>query len=491
MKYFISYILSLFLILSVSAQNRIIVNAGFNNGNNLPSSGWSLVESQKVENHEIDGWYTTHPSYNGYISPIEIWTDGFLNTPAQEGTHFVELNAAYPSRLYQIVYLINGENINWGYYHRNRPGGLATQTIKYSIYNQDGSLELYVIDTYDNTNTSSWTHRQGTFNVSLNTGIYQIGFESTTGTSYGNLLDNVTIDLEPLIEFTETNPQSTETEGTSPYLTINGKVTNNSTVTISIDNATASNPDDYTYSNLTINIPPGEYSLADSIEIPFNIINDNNVEGDETIELSITGVTGDLLQQDADGSSNNENTCTYTIIDDDVLSANITKLNIKSYNKTTTNIIIWETSTENNSNYFDIERSTDYTKWIRIGEVIAAGNSNEILHYNFIDKNPKIGLNIYRLKQVDYNNDFIYSKNISFYNNPTVKLKIYPNPINNQYLNIESQSNADIYIYNSNGTQIKVNYTSQKNKYIINLPILKAGIYYIKQNNLLHKFIVL
>ncbi len=64
--------------------------------------------------------------------------------------------------------------------------------------------------------------------------------------------------------------------------------------------------------------------------------------------------------------------------------------------------IDWVTSAEINNNYFVIERSTDGTNFEVIGTVSGSGNSNTTAKYNFNDMNPVLGVNYYRLKQIDY-----------------------------------------------------------------------------------------
>ena len=61
----------------------------------------------------------------------------------------------------------------------------------------------------------------------------------------------------------------------------------------------------------------------------------------------------------------------------------------------------WSTSSETNSKYFLIERSLDERTWAAIRSITAAGNSNTIRNYSFIDIMPLKGINYYRLKQVD------------------------------------------------------------------------------------------
>ncbi|RUA27979.1 MAG: hypothetical protein DSY76_04830, partial [Bacteroidetes bacterium] len=68
----------------------------------------------------------------------------------------------------------------------------------------------------------------------------------------------------------------------------------------------------------------------------------------------------------------------------------------------------WQTATETNSQYFEVQCSADGENWISLDEIAAAGNSNELIDYQYIDQNPINGDNYYRLLQMDYNGDFEY-----------------------------------------------------------------------------------
>ena len=65
--------------------------------------------------------------------------------------------------------------------------------------------------------------------------------------------------------------------------------------------------------------------------------------------------------------------------------------------------ISWTTSSETNSDFFTIEKSKNLTDIFIVGIVAAAGNSNEILNYNLVDKNPGTGIIYYRIRQTDFN----------------------------------------------------------------------------------------
>jgi predicted RNA-binding protein with TRAM domain len=65
------------------------------------------------------------------------------------------------------------------------------------------------------------------------------------------------------------------------------------------------------------------------------------------------------------------------------------------------NILTWQTASEHNSLYFDIEKSRDGQTWNLIDQQVAAGNSNELLSYQFVDAEKNNATVYYRLNQVD------------------------------------------------------------------------------------------
>lgn len=94
----------------------------------------------------------------------------------------------------------------------------------------------------------------------------------------------------------------------------------------------------------------------------------------------------------------------------------------------------WETGSEQNSAYFDVERSSDGTNFSTIGKMNAAGNSSTIIKYNFTDNNPATGRNFYRLRQVDLDAKFEYSKTLSVNMSANTSVSIYPNPVVNNVM---------------------------------------------------------
>ena len=75
-----------------------------------------------------------------------------------------------------------------------------------------------------------------------------------------------------------------------------------------------------------------------------------------------------------------------------------------SLDATTRNTVIdvnWATATEQNSDYFEVQRSADNQSFSPIGTVAAAGDAQYRNDYLFVDQAPLQGANYYRLKQVD------------------------------------------------------------------------------------------
>ena len=91
--------------------------------------------------------------------------------------------------------------------------------------------------------------------------------------------------------------------------------------------------------------------------------------------------------------------------------------------------LTWTTSTERNSSYYQVQRSSNGQDWNTLGEVTAAGNSKEVQKYDLTDQSPSSKQNYYRLKVVDKDQTFEYSKIISV-DMPNLPLMVYPNPAN-------------------------------------------------------------
>jgi hypothetical protein len=136
------------------------------------------------------------------------------------------------------------------------------------------------------------------------------------------------------------------------------------------------------------------------------------------------------------------------------------------------NQLNWSTASESNNDYFIIERSFTTDGFSPVGRMNGAGNSLSQQFYSFQDKDVDPGTKyFYRLRQVDYNQTFKYSR-IIMIQTPSNRLTdhevlLYPNPaIDNVMLRIGSTpvSGIMVNIYNQNGINVYRNYMSDINE---------------------------
>lgn len=90
--------------------------------------------------------------------------------------------------------------------------------------------------------------------------------------------------------------------------------------------------------------------------------------------------------------------------------------------------LTWATSEEINSNYFLIEHSQDAKQWGGIGRIESFGESKKLQEYDFTHTSRTPGLHYYRLKMVDMDETFAYSKIVSVHIEDGEENAIYPNP---------------------------------------------------------------
>jgi len=103
-------------------------------------------------------------------------------------------------------------------------------------------------------------------------------------------------------------------------------------------------------------------------------------------------------------------------------------LALEGQNKGDYNQLYWKTATEQNSDYFEVQRSTNGTDFIRLGQVEAAGTSLQVRSYDFQDNRPHIGIGYYRLKMVDTDGSFTYSNVVAIAISLRDNVAVFPVP---------------------------------------------------------------
>ncbi len=95
--------------------------------------------------------------------------------------------------------------------------------------------------------------------------------------------------------------------------------------------------------------------------------------------------------------------------------------------------LLWTTLSESNTDYFTIEKTMDGKEYKKIGQVKAAGNSNEKVEYNWVDFDTQEGLSYYQIKEYDLDGTLAFTSDLESVNvNNEVmdylSISLYPNP---------------------------------------------------------------
>ena len=149
-------------------------------------------------------------------------------------------------------------------------------------------------------------------------------------------------------------------------------------------------------------------------------------------------------------------------------------------------LIKWSTAMEENNSHFIIERTHDGAAWEEIGEVAGAGNSAVVLDYSYIDMQPYSDVNFYRIKQVDFDGKFDYSRTVmlnSMIEHATYKIKMFPNPAQDVVtLSWNGERSGVVRVLNIAGTEVQRYNVSYQSQLQLNVSTLPNGNYIVDYN---------
>lgn len=149
--------------------------------------------------------------------------------------------------------------------------------------------------------------------------------------------------------------------------------------------------------------------------------------------------------------------------------------------------VSWETASEFNNDYFEIQRSENGTDYEVIATVNGAQNSSSLHSYFYPDHHPLEGISYYRLRQVDLDGEYQYSSTRSVTRSVSQELIIYPNPtksgheITIEYGNNSPDNSALFNLYDSQGRIVLTRIYSLEsgtNKFTVSTDQLSSGTYH-------------
>jgi SdrD B-like domain/Secretion system C-terminal sorting domain len=197
-------------------------------------------------------------------------------------------------------------------------------------------------------------------------------------------------------------------------------------------------------------VPAGTYYIIFS-NLPGPLGFTTQIAGttDQTSKANGVGRTPAFTVDPNNTSANNIVYVDAGLIGTPLPSTGLKLVAVNSGNDVTLN---WKTESENETDYFEIERSTDNINFISIGRKTAAGSSSSERNYDLQDNIAAVannGILYYRVKLFDRNGAFRYS-NTAVVRLRNSGIKVWPNPFaGSLQISIRSEQ--------SNSVQLQVN----------------------------------
>ncbi|GAA4738380.1 T9SS type A sorting domain-containing protein [Flavisolibacter ginsenosidimutans] len=153
-----------------------------------------------------------------------------------------------------------------------------------------------------------------------------------------------------------------------------------------------------------------------------------------------------------------------------------------------TALIKWETANEINNKGFDVERSFgNASNFGKAGYVQSSVGTTASARYQFRDRNDFTGISYYRLKQIDADGKYSYSKIVAVKGYRKEEFaSVYPNPAQAELqllLNLSKGGTTVLFLYDVNGhllQQKQTVFTTGAVLFAWNVRTLASGTYLIR-----------
>lgn len=151
----------------------------------------------------------------------------------------------------------------------------------------------------------------------------------------------------------------------------------------------------------------------------------------------------------------------------------------------TSTLLTWQTASELNNSHFAIERSTNGTAYREIGIVRGNGTSYALNDYRFVDERPAPGTNYYRLRQIDFDGNFEYSRVVTVnFGERDGEVLLYPTLANDEVMlqfSNPTVSNGTILLYTQNGRLVRtIDFEEETTEVRMDVSTLPSGNYYVR-----------
>lgn len=117
--------------------------------------------------------------------------------------------------------------------------------------------------------------------------------------------------------------------------------------------------------------------------------------------------------------------------------------------------LTWTTATEVNNDYFLVEHSTDAATFQTLAQIAGAGDSREAIDYAYVHEQPGPGIHYYRLRQVDFDGRFEYSKVVTARIGGDTRLQVFPNPVADKVRVTGTAEVLQYTLFDASGRQLR------------------------------------
>ncbi|MEM9928811.1 MAG: carboxypeptidase regulatory-like domain-containing protein, partial [Bacteroidota bacterium] len=196
-----------------------------------------------------------------------------------------------------------------------------------------------------------------------------------------------------------------------------------------------------------------------------------------TIPLTATMQFGALIGDTGEGHLVEGGIDNFQIEGVESLPVEFLSFTAEALSKTTV-ALNWATATEENSEFFDVERSRNGLDFHPIGRVAASGTTETTTTYQFTDLEAQTGANHYRLRQVDQDGSITFSNiRLVLLASEANTLTAWPNPAIDQ-INLSEEMTGTAQVFRADGALVQTQVLVQTQT--VNITSLPAGYYLLR-----------
>ena len=184
---------------------------------------------------------------------------------------------------------------------------------------------------------------------------------------------------------------------------------------------------------------------ANALDHPglFGKLVDNYLGSSTPIDLNGTTTVDFTVDANAGSAATNR----FMIVFYPAAPLPVTFTSIKAYQQGVNIAVEWKVSNQLNIQKYEVEHSTDGTNFAKVATQSATGTSGSDVTYNWLDLNPVVGDNFYRVRSIGVGGESKYTTIVKVKIGKGIPvITVYPNPVVNKTISVQF-ANMDKGVY--------------------------------------------